>query len=200
MVSKFFRFCRTAVISLRPEVISRGGAATGVPLRSDGRSGALPSYLKCLPPASGRCRECTHSGCQLCRRHRISTASGSPRMTGWRQRRRGLAGCWAPSASNCSSATQPCGVFVRTSPPLARTSATPPATSQMFGRAKRATRSSPAATKAHSIAAEPVLRSSHGSASPELAHGSPARWRRTASFASSVSGSPSKRSLPPTRA
>ena len=46
----------------------------------------------------------------------------------------------------------------RTAPPAAFTRAIPPATSQMFGLSKRATRSMPAATNAHSIAADPVLR------------------------------------------
>src|SRR4029078_8190695 len=84
----------------------------------------------------------------------------------------------------------------RTAPPAASTRAVAPATSHIFGLSKRATRNMPAATNAHSIAAEPRLRVSQflsWAATVEA----PARRRRTAGFNFGVTSLFSKRNLPP---
>ena len=71
-----------------------------------------------------------------------------------------------------------------------------PAMSQMFGGQQRDLQQS-AATKAHSIAAEPVLRASHGP-SPNTV-GVPARPRLTAGLAVLATSAPSKWSWVPRR-
>src|SRR5690606_12015814 len=70
---------------------------------------------------------------------------------------------------------------------------------QMLGEAKRANCSRPTAAKAHSIAAEPVLRMSQGALRTDRL-GSPARRRRRLGLMGRTTGAPSKRSVDPTRA
>src|SRR5579885_23841 len=129
-------------------------------------------------------------GCKL---HILATAALRPITTALRHRRRSTSP--AKSSSKLCIGAHPVPPKRCTAPPAARTKTMPPATSQIFGAAKCATSSKPAATSAHSTAAEPVLRKSQNSSSGPLC-GRPASLRRTAGLTVGVVFSPSKRRGP----
>src|SRR5215467_11667022 len=132
--------------------------------------------------------------------HIVSTPLRVPTIIGRRQYRRSAVCPARGVGANRPIGDHPWPSYSRTSPPPACTNTIPPATSQMLGAAKRATSSSPAATRAHSSAAEPVFRVSQPASSASAAIGTPASRRRTSALTFGVTSSPSNRNLPPAEA